>query len=251
MTTVTQPTTTLAPLAFTWRTLLRLAAVGDLIVLVAMGILLRDRLPLGLAVVVAVGLDLLHFRGGMLGVVVLGLIFGDTALWTLSAALSNAVQGQELSRLAIPASLAAISTAGFVAAGAILLRRKNPEAGGRAAQIVGLAAVAFFVLVVATGFVTGRGPKQVEQPTDLVLQTENMEFSTTELTADSGQVTVVVDNQDVWWHTFTIDALDVDLQVPSSSKRQVTFTAAPGTYTFYCAIPGHDLLGMRGTLTVR
>ena len=33
--------------------------------------------------------------------------------------------------------------------------------------------------------------------------------------------------------------------------QQVTFTAAPGTYRFYCAIPGHTALGMAGTLTVR
>lgn len=25
----------------------------------------------------------------------------------------------------------------------------------------------------------------------------------------------------------------------------------PGTYTFRCNIPGHDLLGMKGTLTVK
>lgn len=78
-----------------------------------------------------------------------------------------------------------------------------------------------------------------------------MIFSTTELSANAGQVTVVVDNHDVWWHTFTIDELDVDLRIPSSGKRQVSFTAAPGVYRFYCAIPGHTPLGMVGTLTVR
>jgi len=62
---------------------------------------------------------------------------------------------------------------------------------------------------------------------------------------------VNVDNRDVWWHTFTIDALHVDVQVPSSGKRNVTFNAAPGTYTFYCAVPGHAALGMKGTLTVK
>jgi uncharacterized cupredoxin-like copper-binding protein len=30
----------------------------------------------------------------------------------------------------------------------------------------------------------------------------------------------------------------------------VAATLAPGTYTFYCAFPGHESLGMKGTLTV-
>jgi uncharacterized cupredoxin-like copper-binding protein len=38
--------------------------------------------------------------------------------------------------------------------------------------------------------------------------------------------------------------------VPVGSDRQVTFNAPPGTYTFYCAIPGHRQAGMVGTITV-
>jgi uncharacterized cupredoxin-like copper-binding protein len=32
--------------------------------------------------------------------------------------------------------------------------------------------------------------------------------------------------------------------------RSASFEAKPGTYEFYCRIPGHATLGMRGTLTV-
>ena len=71
---------------FTWRTLLYAAALAELFVLVTMGVILRDRLPLGLAVVVALGLALLNYRGGALGDLVLGLLFADVAAWTLSAA---------------------------------------------------------------------------------------------------------------------------------------------------------------------
>jgi plastocyanin len=235
---------------FTWRKLLHIAAIGDLIVLVAMGVALRDRLPLGLAVVIAFGWGLLNVRSGWPGAVVLGLIFADTTFWTLGAALANVVHGEEFIRLVLPALLAASSGAGMVAAVAGLVWRKDPEAGRRAARYVGLGAVAFFVLAVATGFVAGRGASRIDPPASLVLRTENMAFTTTELVADSGQVTVVVDNQDLWWHTFTIDELGVNLNVPSSGKRQVTFTAAPGTYTFYCGIPGHKDMGMQGTLVV-
>ena len=235
---------------FTWRKLLHIAAVGDLIVLVAMGVAFRDRLPLGLAVVIALGWGLLNVRSGWPGAVVLGLIFADTTLWTFTAALANAVRGEEFIRLVLPALLAAISGAGMVAAVAGLVWRKDPEAGRRAARYVGLGAVAFFVLAVAAGLIAGRGATRIDPPAGLVLRTENMGFSTTELVTDSGQVTVVVDNQDLWWHTFTIDELGVNLNVPSSGKREITFTASPGTYVFYCAIPGHRDSGMHGTLVV-
>ncbi len=255
----TQPTTTptsnpawpakFAP--FTWRKLLHLAAVSDLLVLVVMGVAFRDRLPLGVALIIALGWGLLNVRGGWPGAVVLGLIFADTTLWTLMATVANAVQGEEFVRLVLPALLAAISGAGMVAAVAGLVWRKDPAAGQRAARYVGLGAVAFFVLAVATGLVAGRGEARSVPPASLVLRTENMAFTTTELVADSGTVTVVVDNQDLWWHTFTIDALEVSLNVPSNGKREMVFTASPGTYTFYCAIPGHRELGMAGTLVVR
>jgi len=70
------------------------------------------------------------------------------------------------------------------------------------------------------------------------------------LQASSGQVTVAVRNRDLFWHTFTIDALGVDVRAPVGQLRSATFEARPGTYSFYCRIPGHATLGMRGTVTV-
>jgi plastocyanin len=64
-------------------------------------------------------------------------------------------------------------------------------------------------------------------------------------------VTVALRNRDLFWHTFTIDALRVDIRAPVGRLRSATFEARPGTYSYYCRIPGHSALGMRGTLTVR
>jgi plastocyanin len=36
----------------------------------------------------------------------------------------------------------------------------------------------------------------------------------------------------------------------SSGSRTLTLQLAPGTYTYYCAVPGHRAAGMQGTLTV-
>lgn len=51
-------------------------------------------------------------------------------------------------------------------------------------------------------------------------------------------------------HNFSIDALDVNVDVPPGQTDTVTITAPAGTYEIYCAIPGHTAAGMVGTLTV-
>jgi uncharacterized cupredoxin-like copper-binding protein len=57
-------------------------------------------------------------------------------------------------------------------------------------------------------------------------------------------------NADPMPHDFTIDDLDVAEAVDSNDTKTITFDAGPGTYTFYCSIPGHLESGMEGTLTV-
>ncbi len=238
--------------AWTWHRLLRWAALGAIIVLTAMGIVLRDRLPLGLAVLAGVGLELLHWRRGWLGVLALGVLFADTLVWTLSATIVNALHGEEVARLLIPASLSAISGVGVIAAFVILVLRRDWDTGGRIIRVVILSALLFFLVVVAIGAANAGNLSQTSSSaTALTVRTENLAFSTSELSAPSGQVMLNIDNHDVWWHTFTIDALHVDVQIPSSGIRQVMFNAAAGTYTFYCAIPGHAALGMKGILTLR
>lgn len=238
----------LASISFNWRTLLRIAAIGDLVVLLAMVLTL---LALALAGIVLLGLGLLRFRGGILGVAILGLVFADIAAYTLTGAVNNILYREELLDLLIPASLAALSLAGLMAAVAVVVRRRRPESDGGAAQIAGLAAAAIFVLLLFAGLVAGREPELPVRQSTLLLETENIAYSTTELSIESSEVTVSLANHDLFWHTFTIDELNVNLQVPVRGERQVTFSVLPGTYPFYCAIPGHALVGMRGTLTVR
>jgi hypothetical protein len=59
-------------------------------------------------------------------------------------------------------------------------------------------------------------------------------YSSTSLAAPAEQVTVVLTNHDLFWHTFTIDQLHVDLEAPLGGTREEAFTAPPGSYRFYC-----------------
>ena len=45
--------------------------------------------------------------------------------------------------------------------------------------------------------------------------------------------------------------LGVDLEAPLGGTREETFTAALGSYRFYCRVPAHAAAGMEGTLTIR
>lgn len=65
-----------------------------------------------------------------------------------------------------------------------------------------------------------------------------------------GTTTFVFRNDDPIIHTFTIDALDIDVKVgPRSEKLFELKSPKPGTYGFYCRITGHEEQ-MHGTLTV-
>ena len=39
-------------------------------------------------------------------------------------------------------------------------------------------------------------------------------------------------------------------QVSNGGTSTVTVTVTPGTYIFYCSVPGHEQAGMKGVLTV-
>ncbi len=233
-----------------WRALLRLLAIADLIVLVVTAIVLDDLLAAILAAIILLGLALLRFRSRWFGVVLLGLVFTDIAVWTLSGAVINILRGERFVAIIIPSALATISLAGVIAVGAVVIHRRSPSAGEKWAPKIGIgAAILFVLLIIASSFVR-REEQQAVQPTGILLATENMGFSSTELVAKTGEITIQLDNHDLWWHTFTIDELGINLQVPMGANQQVTFKAPPGTYRFYCGIPGHVDAGMQGTLIV-
>jgi len=77
-------------------------------------------------------------------------------------------------------------------------------------------------------------------------------FSQTELRARVGETMALrLENTDTMVHSFDIDAFDVHVAMPTSTASLALFTpTAPGTYTFYCRIPGHTEAGMKGTLIV-
>lgn len=77
-------------------------------------------------------------------------------------------------------------------------------------------------------------------------------FDQAELRARVGQtIALRLENSDTMVHSFDIDAFDVHVALPTGTPALAIFTATtPGSYTFYCRIPGHTEAGMVGTLIV-
>lgn len=73
-------------------------------------------------------------------------------------------------------------------------------------------------------------------------------------TAPAGKLTIRSQNKSSVGHNIAIEGSGVDAKgkvVKNGGVSEVTVDLKPGTYTFYCSVPGHREGGMKGTLTVR
>jgi plastocyanin len=73
-------------------------------------------------------------------------------------------------------------------------------------------------------------------------------------TAPSGRVVIRSMNPQSVGHDISLTGNGVDLhgKVVSNGDASTIVIAdlKPGTYTYYCSVPGHEAAGMKGTLTV-
>ena len=82
-----------------------------------------------------------------------------------------------------------------------------------------------------------------------------LKFNTTTLSAKAGTVTITMDNPSSSGvpHAIAVEGNGVDQDgktVEPGNASTLTVKLKPGTYTFYCPVPGHEAAGMKGTLTV-
>jgi plastocyanin len=82
-----------------------------------------------------------------------------------------------------------------------------------------------------------------------------LKFNTNALAATAGNVRIVMTNPAPVPHNISLQGPGgLTKQGPTVSKggaSQVQATLKPGTYTFFCSVPGHRQAGMQGTLTVK
>jgi len=80
-----------------------------------------------------------------------------------------------------------------------------------------------------------------------------LSYNTKQLQAKAGVVTITMANMAPEQHNVTIAQGSKVLGATPTFQggtRTLKLTLKPGTYTFYCSVPGHRQAGMEGTLTV-
>jgi plastocyanin len=96
--------------------------------------------------------------------------------------------------------------------------------------------------------------RQVTTKLNLAANPEgNLSYNTKTLTAKPGTVTITMANMSPVEHNVTIASGSTVLGATptfTGGARTITLKLKPGTYTFYCSVPGHRQAGMEGTLTV-
>jgi plastocyanin len=89
----------------------------------------------------------------------------------------------------------------------------------------------------------------------LAASESDLAYDTTSLTSKPGKVTIDFTNPSTLEHDVAIEGDNGEeiagSELIAKSKTSVSAELAPGTYTYYCTVPGHREAGMEGTLTVK
>ena len=80
-------------------------------------------------------------------------------------------------------------------------------------------------------------------------------YTTTSATAKAGKVTIEFNNPQSLTHDVAIESSSGEevgkTELIADGSDSTTVDLKPGTYTFYCSVPGHREAGMEGKLTVK
>lgn len=70
-------------------------------------------------------------------------------------------------------------------------------------------------------------------------------------TIPAGEVIIAIRNDGGAPHNVTFEEADVKVAAPGGQAASDTYELEPGTYTYYCDVPGHRAQGMEGQVTVQ
>lgn len=105
------------------------------------------------------------------------------------------------------------------------------------------------------GSATGSAPAPASSPASggaaLEVTGNEYSFDPVELSAPADtDVSLTLRNEGGLEHDWSIQGQDVRIVAEPGQTGTGTFNLPPGTYAFYCSIPGHEAAGMQGTLKV-
>lgn len=232
-----------------------LAAMGALAVEVLIGYLLLAGAPNpGMAAVAVLPLAVaLGLRTGrrwaLIGAALVAVLV--VALRTLELSF-DLVRPGDVAPFLLSVALLLTAGVGVTAAVAGLLPGRRVREAALLAGGAGLAAAAGAVLVLLSpqGDDTG-SLSAVEVAALPTVDMSNYRYAPAQLRVpEGGQVAFRFTNDTDDTHTFSVDDLGLDVQVPSGRTRVMVTDAPAGDYTFYCSVGSHREDGMEGRLVV-
>ncbi len=107
-----------------------------------------------------------------------------------------------------------------------------------------------------TSTTTGSAPASGSSTVSLAANPSGqLEYNTKTLSAKAGKVTINMTNMAPLEHDVAVESSSGKVlgQTPtfSGGTKSLTLELKPGTYKFFCTVPGHRQAGMEGTLTVQ
>lgn len=129
----------------------------------------------------------------------------------------------------------------------VVMRLRGVGARARRRTVVGaigMACVATVVSLVAAAGVVA----EARQDGDVPLVSERSTFPE-RIEVPAGAAVLWLDNKDPFHHTFLIDGTEVREVLAAGSSVRVPIELDPGSYRFWCDVPGHE--SMEGVLDVR
>lgn len=137
-----------------------------------------------------------------------------------------------------------MTTATMVVSGIALLRRRTGSP--RRIALAGAAVLGVAAVVAAVGGLTATS--DALDAGEIEVAAAGYAWTPTDLVAASGD-TLHVDNRDPSHHTFVIEALGLEVELPGNAARDLPLDgAAPGVYEYVCTVLGHE--SMVGTIEI-
>ena len=126
--------------------------------------------------------------------------------------------------------------------------------GRRRPSLVGVLALS--LVLASCGGPRGGAPAQPDGAgaTTVHVVARDFRFSLDRAEVDAGSVTFVLRNDGASQHDLRISGNGVDRKtaaIDAGATASLTVDLWPGAYAVGCSVPGHELMGMKGTITVR
>jgi plastocyanin len=161
-----------------------------------------------------------------------------------------------VSALALPAVLVALAGCGGSSSSSSSSAASPYSSGGAAASSSSTAASTPAATTPSTAAPAVGSGGTGAQSLSLAANSEGqLKYETTSLTATAGKVSIAFTNMSPLGHNVTIasaaGAVVGATPTFQGGSKTLTVNLKPGTYKFYCTVPGHRQAGMEGTLVVK